>query len=219
VYPLKKLMGLLVIVLAAACVAGTGSASADALCETNVVRPCEVAKEFPVGTEIKSVLRPETEFHFTGDHSVNCSSSTMEAVLTKNPVLGFGSPFLGEITKEEFKNCVAPSIGKCQTFKTKTLASPAEFLATEGFSGDGSLVGFSGAKVIEMACSVLSCNWEALTTEKFPPKHTFEGGSPPIEKVKVTYTRIGGSIACGNTFVAEGEREFTTPTTAFWVEG
>jgi hypothetical protein len=214
--PAKKLYALFALALMASALAAPSS-SADSLCK-KLESPCST-NAYPVGTAIESALPAEAKFHFTGSlHSVDCTKSTMSAQLTAfaSPLVA-GVPFLGEIITENFESCKSPTAGTCQTFKTKSIAAPVKFFASTKTAGDGFLNAFAGAKEIEMACSSLACTWEYLAVEEFPYVRTFQGGSPPTETLKVTYVYKAGSFLCGKTFVAEGTRQLTSPTTAFWM--
>jgi|GEM_PF-5235698 len=214
--PVEKLALLLIAILALLALTAAPS-SADALCKINET-PCAAGNTYPVGTKFESSLT-EGKFHFAGKlHSVDCTASTMSAELTAlaKPSAP-GSPFLGEIISEEFKNCTSPTAGPCQTFKTKSIAAPIKFFASTKTPGDGLVETFAGAKEIEMACTGLSCTWEYLALEEFPYVRTFTGGKPPTESIKVTYVRQSGSPFCGTTFVAEGKRQLSSPTPGFWV--
>ncbi|HEY3435511.1 MAG TPA: hypothetical protein VGK41_07635, partial [Solirubrobacterales bacterium] len=207
-------MRTLKILAAVACVsmaalACSTSAAADKLCKAKEA-PCSAGNLWPLETNIEATIKSGTEFTLDPVEGTaglyKCTGSTRSDQLISQG--GAGTPIVVTPKQESFSGCYIPGLVKCSA-TTSGLPESAEWRASEGSPGNGYAEPASTVGSITVSCLSHICEfvyYEQIT-------HTYEGGSPAIERLKARYV-YGGGVGfglCGKELFLEGEREIVSP--------
>jgi len=191
---------------------GTGSAAADGICKVNET-PCKAANAWPVGTVMKTNIKTGTLVTFKGTIEVRCTGSTWSGELTQNPTIGIAALLNG--LSETFSGCTLS--GSACSLKAAEFWTGAKWFADSKSPGNGYTGGTTpAAKQIEMTCG-FTCKWQPSGSLE-SNTHTYQGGTPAIEKWSWRYTKVEESaFFCGTELMMSGEREFTAPAgSVYW---